>query len=250
MLLVGSFAAASAEANQGPFWYHRAVGAQGKGTKLTNGTSVEVRGGGGVAVFKSKLAGAEIELTSSQVQIKGLIFNNALQGQARLEFAYNQPTAIKPSSCTVRVASNNVVKVFGHQVWTYNNELKQLTEQPVQNQKPQWLFLGQELQQGAGNLPTGVPFTSITFSGALCPISGQGNVIGSIVAAVKPEQLGAFSRDQVAESLLNGSLLHFWNGASNITGASALKFNNEEAKLVQTGKVSVVSAEEVGLWGD
>jgi hypothetical protein len=248
MLLVGSFATASAEANQGPFWYHRAVGNQGKGTKLTG--SEEVRGGGGEAVFKGKLAGAEIELTSSQVQIKGFIFNNALQGQAHLEFAYNQPKAVKPSTCAVKVASNNVVKVYGHQVWTWDNSEGQLKEQPVQKQKPQWLFLGQELQQGAEGVPKGVAFTSITFSGGSCPVSGQGTVTGSTVAAIEPSQLGAFSAKQKAENLPNSTLLHFWNGTKNVGGASSLLFNNEEAKLVQAGTVSVVGAEEVGLWGD
>lgn len=259
MLLVGSFAAASAEA-QGPFWYHRAIGGQGKGVKLSGQQGgvpfEEVRGGGGRVVLEGKLAGAEVELESAQVQVKGIVYNSPLAGQAKFEFAYTQPKAIKPNNCNVRVGSNNVVKVHGHQAWTWDGSAGQLKEQPQQHQNPDWIFLGQELQQGATELPEGASFTTITLSGASCPIPGTAQVKGSVVAKITPEQVGAFSTKQSAESVGNGALQHFWNGKENIGVESKLKLGGTEpATLKQSATVTAFgtqggAAQELGLWGD
>jgi hypothetical protein len=256
MLLVGSFAAASAEANQGPYWYHRAIGGQGKGVKLSGQQGglpfEEVRGGGGKVEFKGKAAGTEVELTASQVQIKGVVYNNGLQGQAKLAFAYFNPVSVFPAGCIVKIGTNNVVNVFGHLVWTYAGNSSELTEQPVQKQRPQWLFLGKELPQGATSVPS-EEFTKITLSG--CAAAGTFPVKGSVVAKIKPEQLGAFSTEQTAESLENGTRLHFWNGSSNIEGTSSLIFGTEAATLKQSGLVKAFgtqggAAQELGIWGD
>jgi hypothetical protein len=258
MLLVGSFAAASAEANQGPFWYHRAIGGQGKGVKLSGQQGglpfEEVRGGGPEVKFSGKAGGVEVEMTAEQVQIKGIVYNNAIQGQAKLAFAYFNVKVLKPGGgCVGKVGSNNVVKVFGHLAWTYAGNASELKEQPVQNQKPLWLFTGQELQQGATTLPTEVPFTAITLS--VCASALTATVKGTVVATIKPEQLGAFSTTQIAESAENGTRLHFWNGSSNNEGKSSLVLGTEPALLKQVGTVNAFgtqegAAQELGVWGD
>jgi hypothetical protein len=258
MLLVGMFAAAVAEANQGPFWYHRAIGGQGKGVKLSGQQGgvpwEEVRGGGGKVVLEGKLAGAEVELEAAQVQVKGIVYNNGLQGQAKLEFAYINPKSVKPNNCNVTISKSNVVKVFGHQAWTWDGSAGQLKEQPQQNQKPDWLFTGQELQQKAKELPKGVVFTAITLSGASCAIPGTAAVEGSLAAAIKPEQVGAFSTSQTAEALEKGKQ-HFWNGVENVGVETEFKFGGALAKLKQTNTVTAFgtqggAAQELGLWGD
>lgn len=260
VLLVGLFAAASAEA-QGPFWYKRALNGQGKGVKISNQQGrqwEEVRGGGGEAKLEGKLGTNEIIIVAKQVQVKGIVYNNGLQGQAKLEFAYFQPELVKPSgtSCLVTIGSKNVVKVYGHQAWTWDGSEGQLHEQPQQHQKPDWIFLGQEIQQGATGLPSNVPFTSITIKGTGCLLSTQANVTGSVAASIEPGQVGAFSTSQTATALPNGTKQHFWNGTENRGVETALAFNGEPAKLEQTDTVSTVKfqekepQQELGLWGD
>ncbi len=263
MLLVGLFAAASADA-QGPFWYHRALNGQGKGVKISNQQGrqwEEVRGSGGEAKLEGTLAGTEVTIAASQVQVKGIYYNNALQGQAKLEFAYVQPRLVKPNlpNCTVVIATKNVVKVFGHLVWKWNGSPGQLSEQPQQHQKPMWLFLGQELQQGATSLPTNIPFTSITLksnSGGQCLLAGQANVSGSVAAEFTSDQLGKFNTGRTETALPNGTLLHFWNGNANISAESGLQFAGVTAKLEQSAEVLVTKfqetepLQELGIWGD
>ena len=127
MLVVGSFAAASASA-QGPFWYHRPLNGQGKGVKLSGQEPEEVRGSGGEATLEGEVTGVgAVEISASQVQVKGIIYNNDQQGQAKLEIAYAQPRLVKPSlaNCNVTVGPKNVVKVFGHLAWTWNGTTEQ-----------------------------------------------------------------------------------------------------------------------------
>jgi hypothetical protein len=258
MLLVGMFAAVVAEANQGPFIYRRAIGGQGKGVKLSGQQGglpfEEVRGGGPEVKFSAKAGGVEIELTAEQVQIKGIVYNNAIQGQAKLAFAYFNIKVLKPGGgCIGKIGNNNVVKIFGHQVWTYSGNASELKEQPVQNQKPLWLFTGQELQQGATALPIEVPLTTITFSG--CASALTATLKGTFVASTKPEQLGAFSTTQTSESLVDGTRLHFWNGSSNNEGKSALVLGTEpflmkESETISAFGVQGGAAQELGQWSE
>lgn len=236
ILLVSLLVTAAAEA-QGPFWYHKAMGAQGKGVKISAQTPEEVRGTGGEAIIEGKLLGETIVISAKEVQVKGIIYNNALQAQAKFLVVYVQPTLVKPAiSCAVTIGTKNTVKVFAHMAWTWNGEKKQLEEQPQANQNADWIFLGQEIQQGAKGLPTGVPFSSITISDKekSCILAGTAAVTGSIAASIGWEGLGTFGLTQWVTMLENGALQHFWNGTENIGAETALKFGNEPAKLRQT----------------
>jgi hypothetical protein len=259
MLLLGLLTAAPALA-QGPFWYHRALNGQGKGVKLSAQEPEEVRSvGNEEAGMAGKISGVEIEFITSSLQVKGIIYNNALQGQAKLAYVYGQPTLIKPkgTTCKVTVGKNNIIKVFGHQAWTWNGEAAQLQEQPQLNQKPVMILLGQELQQGAQGLPTNVPLFTVSFSGAGCVLAGAvGTVTGSIIEAViAPANLGEYRTQLAYGSRANGTKAHFWNGTSNIGVESQLKFNNETAVFVQAQNVNTFgrqgnAAQEVALFGD
>lgn len=236
ILLIGLFAVASAEA-QGPFWYHRALGGQGKGLKISAQTPEEVRGTGGEAKVEGKILGETIEISAKEVQVKGIIYNNALQAQAKFEVVYVQPTLVKPAiSCAVTIGNRNTVKVFAHMAWTWNGEKKQLEEQPQANQEADWIFLGQEIQQGAKGLPAAVPFTSITISDKekSCILASTQAVTGSIAASISWGGLGTFGTTQWVTMLENGAHQHFWNGTENVGVETALKFNNEPAKLKQS----------------
>lgn len=238
VLLLSLSVTATADA-QGPFWYHRSLGGQGKGVKISAQEPEQVRGGGGAVVMEGKLAGNTIEIAASQVQVKGIIYNNSLQGQSKIELAYVQPTLVKPagSHCAVIFGASNMVKVYGHLAWTWDLTATQLKEQPQLNQTADWILLGHEIQQGATELPKTV-FTSITLksSGGTCLLASQTTVEGSLAASIESALLGKFGTKQWVEALPNGALQHFWNGKENIGVETSLKFASEPIKLVQVLK--------------
>jgi hypothetical protein len=256
MLLLGLFAAATADA-QGPFWFHRALHGQGKGMKISAQEPEEVRGGGRESELKSKLPGgvSEVLITSSQVQVKGIIYNNEQQGQAKLEFAYNQPETKTSPHCAVLVGTNNTVKVFGHLVWKYEGNEKELKEQPQQVQKPDWVFQPSELGQGDKEPPKET-FTTISLlsSGGTCLLaSKQIPVKGTVAAEIKPEHVGEWSTERTSTALGNEAWQHLWNGVENLPSKTKLELGKEEVLLTQSATVSTFgrqggAAQEVAIY--
>jgi hypothetical protein len=236
MLLIGSFAAASAEA-QGPFWYHRPLNGQGKGVKLTGQQGgpafQEVAGGGGEQRLKTKVSGTNVTIVADQFQVKGIVYNNALQGQAKLLLTYVNPHVTEPSlpGCVVTVGTNNTVPVVGHQVWTWDGSAKQLEEQPQQNQKPDGIFLHSELPQGATTLPK-EQLTTITFKGTCGVLVGLTlKVEGSISVGLTPANVGEYSQNQTTKIFEGKHEQHFFNGTSNIGATAELTILGEPAGL-------------------
>lgn len=120
MLIVGAFSAAPAFAESGPFCYHKAVGTEGKGEKIKAGAPEEVQGNGGEQVLTGKVGGLKNEITSEGVQVKGIMYNNALQCQLKLELKYHSPKLKGFPTCEVKVGTNNIVKLVGHQDWKWD----------------------------------------------------------------------------------------------------------------------------------
>jgi hypothetical protein len=247
MLLVGSFATASAEAAPGPFWYHRkAQSQQIKGVKITSQAPLEVGGQGGEQKLKGKVGGTGIELVGPQLQIKGIIYNNAFQAQAKLRLVYIEPKLAKPNfpNCVVTIGTNNVVNVFGHQAWTWNGETKQLEEQKQQPaQKVDWIFLpiqGGELEQGAEELPKKV-FTTISFKGAECGVlAGMANVTESVAAEVEPSGVEEWGFSETQKIIEGEGKQHFWNGIRNVGVTTGLMLGGAPAILSGKAQVKVL----------
>lgn len=260
MLLVGSFATAAAEA-QGPFWYHRAKGESGKGLKITGQEPEGVQGGGGPSTLAGSIGGQTIELESNQVQVKGIIYNNALQGQTKLTVIYIEPHVVNPANargCRVKINEQNQVKIYGHLAWKWDGSETQRKEQPQQQQRPDWIFLPSELQQGATELPN-LTFAAITTTakgeGECNPLlqAQQAPVKGSVAAAIQPVNLGEWSNSQTQEILAGNQKQHFWNGVENVGVETKLTLSGGAATL--TGKTKVettgrqsVAPQEVALF--
>ncbi len=250
MLLVGSFAAASASA-QGPFFHHRNKGETGNGVKWNQQTSKPpweaVEGSGGEAKLKGKVLSIATEITAEGTEVKGIVFNNALQGQTKVLLTYLNPKVAVPASshCSVIIGTNNVVKLYGHQAWTWNGTEEQLKEQPQKAQKPDWIFLPSELQQGAEGLPTNLAYTTLTFSnnGGTCLLDGTFAVEGSTAAAVEPAGVEEFSTKETQRALPNEAGQHFWNGKKNVGVKTALKFAGSPAVIEQTDTVKTIGTQ-------
>jgi hypothetical protein len=83
IVLLGAFSAAPALAVGGPYCWHREKGEKLKGSKITEAEPEEIAGRGGAQRFEGKLGGSPITMELEQVQVKGVIYNNPDQCQAK-----------------------------------------------------------------------------------------------------------------------------------------------------------------------
>lgn len=247
MLLVSSFAAAPAGA-WGPWWHHRCIGCMDQG-KITGQLPEQIKGQGGEQKLKGKVILMPVTVIAKSVQVKGIIYNNAFQAQAKLELAYRELSVEGSPNCIVTVGVQNTVKVFGHQAWTWNGEKKQLEEQPQQpNQKPDWIFLPQELQQGAESLPkaefTTLVLTSKNEETEKCAFHGKYEVKGSVTGEITPEHTEEWSLTQTVRTPEGGTKQHFWNGEKNVGVETGLTLGTEPAKLVGEFKTQTAGRQQ------
>src|ERR1700675_3009019 len=139
MLLLGSYAAAPAMAERGPFCWHREIGNQTKGEKVKAQLPEPFGGQGKNQVLTGKEGGTTFKIEAPIVQIKGIIYNNSFQCQLKVEIHFQSLTLIEPkiAGCTITVgASDNTFAADGDWEWKYEGNTKELTEQPQQVQKP------------------------------------------------------------------------------------------------------------------
>src|ERR1700679_3667376 len=91
LLAVGSFGASAAFGEAGPFWHHRAKGGEGTGEKIAETSAEKFSGEGGEQKLTGTIGSTGIEITAKSVQAKGIIYNNALQGQIKVLLVYHEP---------------------------------------------------------------------------------------------------------------------------------------------------------------
>ncbi len=238
LLAMGSFAASSAYAVAGPFWHHRNNSKEGEGAKIDQPNDEHFQGEGGEQKLKSSIGGTNITITSTSVQVKGVIYNNALQGQIKILLKYHNPKLTEPNfpNCEVKVGENNEVTTFGHLMWKWNGEKKQLEEEKQKEAGQKWdiVFTPAEIEAGATALPEGV-FTTIHLTGAECGLLvGPHNVKGSQSVIPEPKQLEEWSK-QLNVGFPGWKQQHFWNGKEFIGVEPKLFLGNEPATL--TGQV-------------
>jgi hypothetical protein len=246
MMLVGSFAAASASAEAGPFWHKRAVGGKGEGEKISESAKESFTSKGGTQTLNGKISSTPVEIVANSTEGEGgEIYNNSKQGQIEFKNFYKEPHLVKPElkGCEVKVGKENKVPLKGHLMWKWNGEKKQLEEQP---QKEQTVDIGFTVvepgaQKEEVDFTKDGTFTSITFSGSGCGVlAGTFNVNGSDVA-IPNRKLEEFSRTLNVRTLANprsGSefnevyLQHYWNGSAFEGIKLGLVFGSEPASLV------------------
>jgi hypothetical protein len=253
MLLLGAFAAAPAFAEGGPFCHHREVGEKTEGKRITEAEPEEIAGHGGVQT----LTGLGLTIESEQAQVKGIIYNNADQCQSKVAITYSTPKIVGNPNCEVKINSNNVVKLFGHQAWKWNGTKEQLEEKSQAKQHRDWIFLPVELQQGAKELPTGTPFASITISsksGVTCNplfVMKQAKVEGSATIAGFALQRGKENQnleewDEAQELRATGGegKQHFWNGSQFIGVQTGLTFGAQTSLYNGAFEINTIGKQE------
>lgn len=251
LLAVGSFGATAAMANPGPFWHHRAVGEKNNGLKIDQPNDENFSGEGGEQKLLGKIGGSEVEIIANSVQAKGVIYNNALQGQIKVTLLYHETRLAKPNlpACQVKIGvnKNNEVKAEGHLAWKWNGTKAQLTEQPQANQKPGIIFTPKEITSGETKLPEGV-FTEINLSPAkeCALLGGKYEVKGSLSTITKPGNLEEWSTTLVTE-FPGWTQQHFWNGTAFIGAEPGLTFAGFPSTL--TGSVkSKAAVQEIAVF--
>ncbi len=235
VMLAGSAMAATASAEAGPFWHHRAIGGEGEGAKVEPKAPENFKGEGGVQTFKGKIGTTEFEIAAKSEQVKGAIFNNALQGQIKLELIYNQPELIKPTiaGCVVTVGQKNIVQAKGHLMWKWNGTETQLNEVKQEAQVPDLVFTPTEVVSGATELPKAGAFTTIGFNSKCGALVGTFNVGGTEVGLPSPSHVAEWSRKLSVRTLEGKELLqHFWNGAKFVGAKVGLELGGNPASLI------------------
>lgn len=249
LLLMSSLAAATAQATAGPFVYHRAIGEKTGGVKIPEKSPEPFQGEGGEQRAASKIAGTEVEGVAKSVQIKGIIYNNSLQGQLKMDLKFHEVELTKPKlpGCVVKFGKNNESTVAGHLAWKWNGTAKQLEEPTQTSQGPTGVGLGSELTEGATTLPS-AEFTTIAFSGAACGVLiGKYIAKGSETIKTKPSTLGEWGKSIAITLDENKEKIHFWNGKTFIGAETALLLGTEPAKVSGESKAEI-SGQEIAVF--
>jgi hypothetical protein len=251
IVLLGAFSAAPALAEGGPYCWHRNNPKEEKGFKITGQEPEEIAGHSVSAQrLEGTIGGTAIAIESTQAQVKGILYNNPDQCQAKVSITYNNPVLVGfEKTCEVKVNGNNVVKLFGHQAWKWDGTTKQLEEKKQELQHRDWIFLPVELQQGATGLPTGTPFAAITITskpGFTClltvnqrPVEGSATVAGFANPQISKEdqKIGTWGLVEELVSLGGEGAQHFWNGTKFIGVQTGLTFGGLPATY--TGRFQV-----------
>jgi hypothetical protein len=259
--LVGAVMATTASAEAGPFWRHRVAGEEKEteGQKIEPSKAESFSGTGSTQTLNGTVSGVGIEITSSSTQVKGAIFNNALQGQVKIELIFNQPTLVKPvlSNCLVTIGTRNIIVAKGHLMWKWNGTAAQLLEQPQAAQVPDLAFTAVEPTQqkpfAALDYRKNGVFSTVTLSGGGCGVLGgtfpvEGSEVGILNRNLETwsKKLsirtlpGGLIKKEVGEG--EGFLQHFWDGEAFQSAIIGLKFGGNPANL--TGQTNVEAAQQ------
>jgi len=242
MLVAGGIASSAASAGPGPFWYHRENAGE-NGVKIQAVSPEGFYGTGGTQTLKFTIAGTAVTQTAPGVKITGLIWNNNLQGQAKLRLKFPPIKVTTPNlpECQPEVFSqkgaHNVLYAEGHLAWAWNGEKKQLEEQKQEAQNPDIIFVppGTQIQQGASALPTGtfgeIKFPATIGCGVLAGITAAitGSTVGHLI---QPENVNQWSNILRISTTEGTQKQHFWNGEKFIGAEPGLLLAALPASLI------------------
>jgi hypothetical protein len=208
------------EHEAGPFWHHRASGSKGEGEKIEPKAPENLKGEGGEQRLVGSVAKEPIEISSKKVQIKGALFNNALQGQIKQELIYNQPRLVAPNkpNCVVTVGEKNIVQIKGHLMWKWNGEAPNLT------------YSASEPQEATKELKAGV-FTTVSLKGAECGILAGVFAMGGSEVGLPNHKREEFSKSWMVTTAAGEPEQEFWNGKEAAWLKTGLLFAGNPASL-------------------
>jgi hypothetical protein len=250
-------ATATASAEAGPFWHHRAVGSEGEGAKVEPTAPENFKGEGGEQTLKWEIGTTATEITAEGSQVKGALFNGPERGQFKAITVYKQPKLKLPAlvNCTPMIGSNNTVQLKGHLAWKWDGTRAQRI---AANQKaagqtiegvvtPFPLYAQKTNEEEIEKINTG-NFTTLTLSGSGCGVLAGTFLVGGGEIIIPNRGLEEWStslanRTIPAPTTNEGQFLqHAWiNGAPRGLGV-ALAIAGHPASL--TGQNTVNFAQQ------
>jgi hypothetical protein len=249
-LLVAT-ASGTAMAEPGPFWHLRANSKEGEGKKVEATAPVAFSEEGGEQDLQGTIAGSKVDLSATNTQVKGQIFNSTTQGQIKVELAYGQVKLDEPSlkGCGVIVGEKNIVQAKGHLMWKWNGETKQLEEASQASQAPVVVFTAEEPALGMSELNQG-NFTTITFKGSGCGVlTGTFALAGSVVGVPTMQKVQEWSSSPGLQLLSEAKVQqHFWDGKGFQGTKAGLVFSGSSATLTGGSVVEGGGGEEVAIF--
>jgi hypothetical protein len=268
VMLAGSAMAATASAEAGPFWHHRAIGGEGAGSKIEPKAPENFRGTGGKTTLTTEANGTPIESVTKSSQVKGALFNNSLQGQAKIEIVLNQPELVKPAlkECHVTINKNNIMVLKGHLMWKWNGTSEQLKEQPQKAQSP---VLAYTVIEPSAQKPEPTEPINLTTDGTLSTTtlagSGCGLMAGTFPTTGSYEynlnrKLEEFSRKQTVytapgeegitfegKAIPKAFRAHYWNGTAFVGAILGPQFSGSPGNLLGQSE-SETEQQEVAIF--
>lgn len=246
LLVMGSFAASAAYGEAGPFWHHRNNSKEEGGFKVEEKSPETVEGGGPAQTLVGSITlGKEtkepVELSAKQIQIKGLIWNGALQGQAKLEALYQEPTLVKPAlkGCTVTIGQQNRVFFQWQWVWTWDGSAGQLTVKPqFPTQHIDGFIVFREILVGAEEVPK-LEFTKVSLTGSGCGVlAGSYPVKGNVGVEAEPSNIEEWRTSLKLKIPKGVAKQHIWNGTKYIGFETGLEFAGNPAEYKGEAEVT------------
>lgn len=239
LLLAAVAVQGAAYAEPGPFFHHRLNEKEGAGTKIEEKSPEKFNGEGGEQKLKAHISTEPIEIVTKSQQVKGFIYNTALQGQAKVLMIFKEPKLVKPSlpECEVKIGESNTVKFRVYLTWKWNGLKEQLSVSPQRKvQGFDGIVIDKEIAAGATELPKG-QFTTVTLS--KCSIlNGKFAVNGSATAPkLVPATLEEWKKELKLAYAEGRLKQHFWNSKEFIGGETGLIFAGNEADLSGEGSL-------------
>jgi hypothetical protein len=230
LLVLGSVGSATASAEPGPFWHHRAEKGTGEGEKIAETAKENVSGESAEAVLKGRAGGAAVTIKCT-LKAKGKIWNATNQGQGEFTTAFTGCVLVGSKECVVTVEPKGTYSA--HLMWKYQGQPKELENTAPQKELGQkWDIL--LLPPGSELTETGIKeeasFATITFVKGCGVLTGMKAEVKGATVAYGGTEIGEFAKSSTYVFLgLPAYMQHYWNGKIFVAIEPKLIFANEPA---------------------
>jgi hypothetical protein len=238
-LLAASFVlSASASAGPGPFWLQKKVGSCNcSAVKIAAKSPEKFQAKSGKSILIGK-TGTNVEIECAEDRAGGIIYNNELQGQGKINVAFEK-CKINVPNCKVKEPIQ--FNANFHLMWKYLGNTEELSKQGKQRflgQTPDLLFYNGEIQQGTTTLEE-KEFVKIGVekSGGECIVPSPVVPKGYESATITPNQEQQFSSTASIGFTPGPHRQHFWNGVEQVELKTVLGFGGNSATFESQDEV-------------
>lgn len=228
LFVLGSVGSATASAEPGPFWHHRALnGTEFPGEKIEKAAKEKVSGESNAVTLKGKAGGLTLQI-KCKLKFTGTIWNEEKQGQGSFETKFTE-CGVAERLCPVTVVTTG--EYPAHLMWKYLGNSKELEQIKPQSkiQGPELLIIppGVELTQ-AGGLKEEKSFATVEISTE----KGCGEALGGLKTEVAGATVAVAFKPAIEHFAQTTTFLflgqneyrqHYWNGERQVQLKVGLK---------------------------